>query len=94
MNKVINPSGQLPPIQKVSMAPRLSSLEEKTIYIVDSRWPYTRQVSEEIRNVLSERFPNTTFELRDKAGSYGEDDPVLWNEIREKGDGMIMSVGH
>lgn len=94
MNRIVNPRGQALPVQQVPMAPRLSSLDGKTIYIVDSRWPYTRQVSEEIRNVLSERFPGATFVLRDKQGSYGEDDPVLWNEIREKGDGMIMSVGH
>jgi hypothetical protein len=94
MISVVNPRGQFAPIQQFPMAPRLSTLEGKTIYIVNARWPYTEQVPQEIRNALSERFPRTTFELRDKAGSYGEDDPQLWQEIKSKGDGMILAVGH
>jgi hypothetical protein len=91
---VFNPQGQLPAMPQMSMAPRLDSMDGKTIYVVDVRWPYTRQVSVEICNVLSERFPDTKFELREKAGSYGEDDQELWTEIQQRGDGIIMAVGH
>jgi hypothetical protein len=94
MNQVINPRGQFPPIQQIPMAPRLDTLDGKTIYVVDVRWPYTHQVSEEIKSVLSERYPKTTFVLRDKAGSYGEDDPGFWSYIKKKRDGVIMAVGH
>ena len=94
MISVINPQGQLPAQQQIPMAPRLDSLDGKTIYVVDVRWSYTRQLAEEFVNVLSERYPDTKFEIRDKAGSYGEDDNALWNEIKENGDGVIMSVGH
>ncbi|MBN1255516.1 MAG: hypothetical protein JXA50_09615 [Deltaproteobacteria bacterium] len=94
MNTVINPRGQLPVKQQIAMAPRLDNLDGKTIYIVDVRWPYTHQFSQEMYNVLSGRYPKTTFLLRDKSGSYGEDDPGLWAEIQEKGDGVVMAVGH
>jgi hypothetical protein len=94
MVTVVNPRGQLPPIRRIPMAPRLDSLDNKTIYVVDARWPFTRQLAEQIAAVLSERFPRTNFVVKDKAGSYGEDDPKLWAEIKEKGHGMIMSVGH
>jgi hypothetical protein len=94
MVTVINPRGQLPPIRRIPMAPRLNSLDGKTIYVVDIRWSYTRQLAEQIAAVLSERFPKTKFVVKDKAGSYGEDDPKLWAEIKENGHGMIMSVGH
>ena len=96
MNKyiVFNPRGQLPAMQQMPMAPRLDSLDGKTIYVVDVRWPYTHQVSVEICSILSEKFPDTKFELREKAGSYGEDDQELWKEIQERGDGVIMAVGH
>jgi hypothetical protein len=76
------------------MAPRLESLEGKTIYIVDVRWPYTHQFSEELCSALAERYPGTTFVIREKAGAYGEDDSRLWAEIQERGNGAIMAVGH
>lgn len=94
MISVINPQGQLPALQQIPMAPRPDSLDGKTIYVVDVRWSYTRQLAEGFIKVFSERYPKTKFEIRDKAGSYGEDDNSLWNEIKENGDGVIMSVGH
>jgi len=91
---VVNPRGQLPAIQQIPMAPRLDSLDGKTIYIVDVRWPYTHQFLEEVRGVFAERYPRTKFIVKEKAGSYGEDDPKLWAEIKEKGDAAIVGIGH
>ena len=91
---LVNPRGQLPAIQRIPMAPRLDSLDGKTIYIVDVRWPYTHQFLEEVRNIFSERYPRTKFVVKEKAGSYGEDDPKLWAEIKEKGDAAIVGIGH
>jgi len=76
------------------MALRLDSLSGKTVYIVDIRWSYTGQFTEELRDVLSERFPQTKFIRRDKAGPYGEADPALWEEIKKEGDAMIIGTGH
>jgi hypothetical protein len=76
------------------MAPRLHSLDGKTVYVVDIRWPYTVQFSEELTSVLAEHYPRTTFIHRGKAGSYGEADPKLWEEIKEKGNAMILATGH
>ena len=76
------------------MAPRLDNIDGKTVYIVDINWPYTRQFTEELYNVFCERYPNTKFLFRDKAGAYREDDPALWAEIKDKGDAMVMSIGH
>jgi hypothetical protein len=91
---IVNPRGQLPPRQLIPMAPRLNSIDGKTIYIVDIRWPYTQQFSEELRDILSERYPNTKFILREKTGPYGEADPKLWEEIQKEGDAMILTTGH
>jgi len=91
---VVSPRGQLPPMQFVPMAPRLDSLDGRVIYIVDIRWSYTGQFTEELRDILSERYPNTKFIRKEKAGPYGEADPKLWSEIQEKGDGMILATGH
>lgn len=91
---VINPGGQPPALHKTPMAPRLDSLNGKKVYVVDVNWPYTRQFTEELCTVLSERYPDTKFVFKDKAGSYFDDDPKLWAEIKEQGNAMIMSVGH
>jgi hypothetical protein len=91
---VINPRGQLPPIKLIPMAPRLDSIDGKTIYIVDIRWPYTQQFTIELWDILSERYPNTKFIHREKTGSYGEADPKLWEEIQKEGDAMILATGH
>ena len=91
---LISPRGQGAPRREIPMAPRLESLEGKTIYIVDVRWPYTHQFSEELCFALAKRYPGTTFVLREKAGAYGEDDRRLWAEIQERGNGAIMAVGH
>jgi hypothetical protein len=91
---VMNPRGIQPPIRRIPMATRPATLDGKTIYIVDTRYPRTREFVEELFNVLKEKYPKTNWILRDKFGGYIDDDPKLWAEIKEKGHGMIMTVGH
>ena len=91
---VLNPMGQPPPIARVPMAPRFTTLDGKTIYIVDIGFTDTHQLFTEMQKLLSEKYPKTTFIVRTKIGTYFQDDPNLWAEIKEKGGGMIMGVGH
>ncbi|MBN2239170.1 MAG: hypothetical protein JW712_05315 [Dehalococcoidales bacterium] len=91
---VLNPLGNLPPIQLQPMAPRLDSLEGKTVYVVDVKFPASEQFGEELLKILKEKYQDTTWMYRQKAGSYFDDDPALWAEIKEKGDAMIQYVGH
>lgn len=91
---VLNPRGILPPIQRIPMAERLNSLEGKTIYIIDTKFARTRDFVETLHKVLQEKFPKTTWILRDKRGNYQVDDPELWKEIKAKGHGVIMGIGH
>jgi hypothetical protein len=91
---VLNPLGQPPAIARVPMAPRLTKLEGKTIYIVDIGFTDTHQFFTEMQKLLRERYPTTKWIVRTKIGTYFDDDPKLWSEIKEKGDGMIMGVGH
>jgi hypothetical protein len=90
----LNPLGTLPPLQLQPMAPRLDTPDRKTIYIVDAKFPASEQFGEELVKLLKENYPRTNFIYRKKAGSYFDDDPQLWAEIKEKGDGMIQYVGH
>jgi hypothetical protein len=91
---VLNPLGQPPPITRIPMAPRLSGLDGKTIYIVDINFTDTHQLFTEMQKLLSERYPKTNWVVRTKSGTYFEDDPPLWTEIKTKGNAMIMGVGH
>jgi hypothetical protein len=91
---VFNPLGQPPAIARVPMAPRIANLEGKTIYIVDIGFTDTHQFFTEMQKLLSAKYPKTTFEVRTKIGTYFDDDPKLWAEIKEKGHGMIMGIGH
>jgi hypothetical protein len=91
---VFNPLGQPPAIERLPMAPRISDLEGKTIYIVDIGFSATHQLLTELQDLLEERYPDTTWIVRNKIGTYFNDDPKLWAEIKEKGHGMIMGVGH
>ena len=91
---VLNPIGQAPPIERVPMAQRIDNLEGKTIYIVDTGFTDTHQFFTEMQKLLGERYPKTRWEIRLKTGTYFDDDPKLWAEIKEKGHGMIMGIGH
>ncbi len=91
---VLNPRGIQPPIRLIPMAPRLDTLDGKTIYVVDTKYPLTKAFVQEVYNVLKEKYPKTNWVFRDKIGSYFDDDPKLWAEIKEKGQGMVMAVGH
>ena len=94
MITVLNPVGSPSPTPLIPMAPRLDTLDGKTIYVVDTKYPLTKPFVQEVYNVLKEKYPKTNWVFKDKIGSYFDDDPKLWAEIKEKGQGMVMAVGH
>ena len=90
---VMNPLGIQPPIRLIPMPERVS-LEGKTIYIVDTKYPNTKPFINELFKILKERYPKTTWVLKDKIGIYMQDDPDLWAEIKQKAQGAIVAIGH
>ncbi len=91
---VLNPVGSPSPTPLIPMAPRLDTLDGKTIYIVDVMYPLTHQLFEEIQKVFSEKYPKTNWVVKSKAGTYFDNDQKLWEEIKAKAQGMIIGVGH
>jgi hypothetical protein len=90
---VVNPRGTPPPIRLVPMTQRFDTLEGKTIYVINIGFGDT--FLPEVQKVMAEKFPQTAWIFRRKAGrDYFDDDPKLWAEIKEKGGGVIMGVGH
>ena len=91
---VMNPRGIQPEIRKIPMAARPATLDGKTVYIVDTKYPNTKPFVEELYAALKSKYPKTTWVLRDKFAGYMDDDPKLWKEIKEKGTGAIVLLGH
>lgn len=91
---VMNPRGIQPEIRKIPMAPRPKTLDGKTVYIVDTKYPNTKPFVNALYSALKSKYPKTTWILRDKYAGYMDDDPKLWAEIKEKGAGAIVLLGH
>ena len=91
---VMNPRGIKPEIRKIPMATRPATLDGKMVYIVDTKYANTKPFVEELLAALKAKYPKTTWVLRDKFGGYMDDDPKLWKEIKEKGAGAIVLLGH
>lgn len=92
--EALNPKGSPPSVRLVPMAPRLDSLSGKTIYLVDTGFMGGGTFLQQMQIWFGKNMPDVTVVFRKKAGSYPEDDPALWKEIKEKGNAAIMAIGH
>jgi hypothetical protein len=93
---VLNPLGKPAPVPLIPSAPRLDRLDGKSIYLVDIGWgkPSGVMLLEQIKNWFARNIPNVKTVIKEKAGGYSEDDPALWAEVKQKGNAMIMAIGH
>jgi hypothetical protein len=91
---VLSPKGNPPPIPLVPMAPRLETLDGKTLYFVDVGYEGGGSLLRATMDWLSQNYPKTNLVFREKAGTYDQDDPKLMAEIKSKADGIILAVGH
>jgi hypothetical protein len=94
---VLDPYRQ--PTQKLSsmegqlMAPRLETLEGKTVYLVETGFHGAKDFMEQAAGWFSRNMPGVKLESRSTQGSIFSDDPALWEEIAQKGDAAIVGVG-
>jgi hypothetical protein len=93
---VLNPLGKAAPIPLIPMAPRLDTLDGKTVYLVDVGWgkPSGVRLLEQISEWFAKNMPKVKTVIKEKAGGYGDNDPALWAEVKQKGNAMIMAIGH
>jgi hypothetical protein len=92
---VLNPAVTEKLAERVPLAPRLDTLEGKTIYLVDMNYEGIEgtPVMGEIQKWFVRNMPSVKAILKLKRGSYISDDPALWKEIAaNKGDGVILGV--
>lgn len=94
---VLTPLGSPPSIKPKAMAPRLDTLEGKTVYIVDNGYPGSDLLLMEMAGWFEREMPNTKALYKRKQfgmGGFEGIDEVLWAEIKEKADAVIIGLGH
>jgi len=93
---VLNPAIETRLADRVPLAPRLDTLDGKTIYLVDTDWEGLGQnttVLEEMQQWFAKHMPGVKTIIKLKKGGYMTDDPGLWKEIADNGgDGVIIGV--
>jgi hypothetical protein len=92
--EVLNPRGMPPPITLIPMAPRLSSLDGKTIFLVSDGFPGADRFLAQVGDWFTKNMPSVHTEYRLKAGGFADDDPKLNAEVKAKGNAVIMAIGH
>ena len=92
--ETVNPKGSPPPIHLIPMAPRLSSLDGKTIFLVSDGFAGADRFLNQIAIWFQKNMPSVKTVYRLKAGSYFDDDPKLMAEMKASGNAMIMAYGH
>ncbi|HXX45827.1 MAG TPA: hypothetical protein VEJ38_13955 [Candidatus Acidoferrales bacterium] len=91
---VLNPRGLPPPITLIPMAPRLSTLDGKTIYLVSDGFPGADAFLNQVSIWFKKNMPEVKTVYRLKAGGFADDDPKLNAEIKANGQAVIMAIGH
>jgi hypothetical protein len=91
---VLNPMGFPPRVSPKPMAPRLESLDGKTIFLVDCRFDDSDLLLKQVQAWFSDHMPGAKTQLVQLSNVYHHDDPALWATIKANGDAAIVGVGH
>ena len=89
---VLNPMGTPPPIEAKQMAPRLDTLEGKTIYFVNTGYIGTDRLMAVMTDWFKANYPKTNIVMA--RGSMTSISPEVMKEIGEKADAAIVGLGH
>jgi hypothetical protein len=91
---VHNPMGYPPEVSGKALAPRLDTLNGRTVYLVDCRFDDSDILLKSVQAWFAEHMPAVKTVYKPISSVYTRDDPATWQEIREKGDAAIIGVGH
>jgi hypothetical protein len=93
MIAVLNPAIANTRAERFPLAPRLTTLKGKTLYIVDVNWgDGAGSVYEEMRDWFAQNVPEVRIVIKRKKGPYEDDDPELWKEIARNGQAAIVGI--
>ncbi len=91
---VLNPVGFPPRITVKPLAPRLSSLQGKTLYLVDCRFDDSDVRLKQMQAWFADHMPSVKTVVKPISSVYLKDDPATWEEIRANGHAAVVGVGH
>jgi hypothetical protein len=92
---VLNPAIASKMARRAPLCPRLSSLDGKTLYLVDINWggpDAAYSVYEEMQNWFAKEIPSLKVIIKRKKGPYSQDDPELWKEIAKNGNAAMVGI--
>ena len=76
-----------------SLAKRLDTLENKTLYLVDIGFGGGYSFMLEVQRWFADHMPSVKTIPRRKPGFvFSDDNNDLWDEIKENGDGLVLGV--
>ena len=90
---VLPPGMGVPPPTSSSAANRLDTLENKTVYLVDTGYGGSYNFMLQLQKWFAEHMPSvTTVRKRKSGGVFMDDNNELWDEIKKKGDAAVVGV--
>jgi hypothetical protein len=96
---VMSPEGRIidmgrPAAPSFSPAKRLDTLENKTVYLVDTGFGGSYRFMQQLQKWFSQHMPSVTTIRKRKTGGVFMDDTIdLWDEIKAKGHAAVLGVG-
>jgi hypothetical protein len=91
---VLDPRGQPTAIIKPQpLAPRLDTIQGKTVYLIDIGFGGGWEFLEEANAWFSRNMPGVKTLLQHKKGIMFIDEPEMWAEIKQDADAVIFGVG-
>ena len=91
---VLDPTGYPPKIAAGVLAPRLDTLNGRTVYLVDCRFDDSDIFLAQMQAWFVEHLPSVKTVLKRISSVYLVDDPKTWEEIKARGHAAILGVGH
>ena len=75
-------------------APRLDTLNGKTVFLVDCRFDDSVELLKQVEAWFAANMPDVKTRMVQLSSIYKNDDPKTWELIRDEGDAAILGVGH
>ena len=91
---VHNPVGYPPKVAGKPLAPRLDTLDGRTVYVVDCRFDDSDILLKQVQAWFAEHMPSVKTVYKPISSVYTKDDPETWKEVKANGHAAIVGLGH